>query len=152
MCVVHFSWLVFLGCWHMTMCLDHGAVSLGDHLAHLDLVPSIATRNRKDQFWSLVSSMLSRMHFMTSWVVCQAVDFHTSSWLNVLPLVHHQFDLSARQSCDTSACTIITHYSWCQHLVIGVKKTSVCWIATRVVWSLSIIVKSEMLWSYAYMD
>jgi len=34
---------------------------------------------------------------MTSHVVQRAVDFHTSGWLNVLPLIHHHFDLSAQQ-------------------------------------------------------
>ena len=40
------------------------------------------------------------MPSLTSHAVQHAVDFHTSVWLNVLPLVHHHFDLSAQQFCN----------------------------------------------------
>ena len=37
---------------------------------------------------------------MTGCAVWGAVDFHASGWLNVLPLAHHHFDLSAQEFRD----------------------------------------------------
>ena len=37
---------------------------------------------------------------MTGRAIQRAVDFHTSRWLNVLPLVHHHLNLSAQQFRD----------------------------------------------------
>jgi len=80
--------------------VNHVHVSLADHHAHLDTVHSNVTRCREDQFRLVFSSVLSGMPSMTSRVVQRAVDFHTSGWLNVLPLIHHHFDLSAQQFRD----------------------------------------------------
>jgi len=73
--------------------VNHGHVS--HHHTHLDMVHSNVTRCREDQFHLVFSSVLSGMPFMTSCAVQCAVDFHISSSLNVLPLIHHHFDLSA---------------------------------------------------------
>ena len=40
------------------------------------------------------------MPSLTTFTVQHVVDFHTYGWLNVLPLGHHHFDLSAQQFCD----------------------------------------------------
>ena len=42
----------------------------------------------------------SCMPSLTGHAVQHGVDFHTSGKLNVLPLVHHPFDMSAHQFCD----------------------------------------------------
>ena len=72
-------------------------VHLTDHLAHLDAVHSGVTKDREDQFRLLLSSLLPGL---PSCAVQRAVDSHTSGWLNVLPLAHHHFDLSAQQFRD----------------------------------------------------
>ena len=41
-------------------------------------------------------------------VIMRAVDWKTSGWLNVLPIAHHQFDLSAVKFCDALAM----RYCW----------------------------------------
>ena len=71
-----------------------------DHLAHLDAVHSGVTKDREDQFWLLLSSLLSGLPSLTSHAVQRAVDSHASGWLNVLPLAHHHFDLFAQQFRD----------------------------------------------------
>ena len=80
--------------------IHHEEVYLTDHLAHLDAVHSDVTKDREDQFRLLLSSMLPGLPSLTSRAVQRAVDSHTSGWLNVLPLAHHHFDLSAQQFCD----------------------------------------------------
>jgi len=84
----------------VSVIMNHGHVSLADHHAHLDMVHSNVTRCCEDQFHLVFSSVLSGMPSMTFHAVQRAVDFHTSDWLNVLPLIHHHFDLSAQQFCD----------------------------------------------------
>jgi len=80
--------------------VSHVAVSLADHHVHLDMICSNVTSCREDQFHLVFSSVLSGMPSMTSCAVQWAVGFHTSGWLNVLPLIHHHFDLSAQQFHD----------------------------------------------------
>ena len=74
----------------------HEEVHLTDHLAHLDAVHSGVTKDRGDQFRLLLSSLPS----LTSRAIQWAVDSHTFGGLNVLPLAHHHFDLSAQQFHD----------------------------------------------------
>jgi len=80
--------------------ISHGAVSLADHHAYLDMIHSNVTRCHEDQFRLVFFSVLSGMPSMTSHAIQWVVDFHISGWLNVLPLVHHHFDLSAQQFHD----------------------------------------------------
>ena len=80
--------------------IHHEEVRLTDHLAHLDAVHSGVTKDREDQFRLLLSSLLPGLPSLTSHAVQRAVDSHTSGWLNVLPLTHHHFDLSAQQFRD----------------------------------------------------
>ena len=80
--------------------IHHEDVRLTDHLAHLDAVHSDVTKDREDQFRLLLSSLLPGLPSLTSRAVQRAVDSHTSGWLNVLPLAHHHFDLSAQQFRD----------------------------------------------------
>jgi len=80
--------------------VNHGLVSLADHHAHLDMVHSNVTRCHDDQCLLVFSSVLSGMPYMTFCAVQRAVDFHTSGWLNVLPLIHHHFDLSTQYFHD----------------------------------------------------
>ena len=54
----------------------------------------------EDQFRTSFVSTLSGLPTITGRAIRRAVDFHTSSWSNVLPLVHHHFDLSAQQFRD----------------------------------------------------
>ena len=75
--------------------IHHEEVHLTDHLTHLDAVHSGVIKDREDQFWLLLSSLLPGLPSLTSRAVQRAVDSHTSGWLNVLPLAHHHFDLSA---------------------------------------------------------
>jgi len=77
--------------------INHGVVSSADHHTHLDVVHYDVTRCHEDQFRLVFSSVLSGMPSMTSRAVQRVVYFHTSGWLNVLPLIHHHFDLSAQQ-------------------------------------------------------
>ena len=80
--------------------IHHEEVHLTDHLAYLDAVHSGVTKDREDQFRLLLSSLLPGLPSLTSRAVQQAVDSHTSGWLNVLLLAHHHFDLSAQQFRD----------------------------------------------------
>ena len=66
-----------------------------DHLAHLDAIHSGVTKDREDQF-----QLLPGLPSLTSRAVQQAVDSHTSGWLNVLPLTRHHFDLSVQHFRD----------------------------------------------------
>ena len=84
----------------VTAIVNREVVCLADHLAHLVVVHSRVTASRDDQCRLLLSSLLSSMLSVTTRAVKRAVDFHTSGWLNVLPLVHHHFDLSAQQFRD----------------------------------------------------
>ena len=80
--------------------IHHEEIHLTNHLAHLDAVHSGVTKDCEDQFRLLLSSMLPGLPSLTSLAVQWAVDSHTSGWLNVLPLTHHHFDLSAQQFHD----------------------------------------------------
>ena len=80
--------------------IHHEEIHLTDHFAHLDAVHSGVTKHRDDQFRLLLSSLLPGLPSLTSRAVQRAVDSHTSGWLNVLPLAHHHFDLSAQQFRD----------------------------------------------------
>ena len=51
-------------------------------------------------FRLLLSSLLPGLPSLTSRAIQRAVDSHTFGWLNVLPLAHHHFDLSAQQFRD----------------------------------------------------
>jgi len=128
--------------------VNHVHVSLADHHAHLDTFHSNVTRCREDQFRLVFSSVLSGMPSMTSCAVQHAVDFHTSGWLNVLPLIHHHFDLSAQQF----------HYALClrYHRPLSLIPASCdgcgedfnlthALDCCKVVWSLSIIMRLGML-------
>ena len=80
--------------------VNQGAISLANHFAYLDMVHAAVTRSHEDQYQLSLSSLLSSMPSLTSHAVHCAVDFPTSGWLNVLPLIHHHFDLSAQQFHD----------------------------------------------------
>ena len=82
--------------------INQSVVSLADNLAHLDLVHSRIVQSCEDQFQTSFASIfiLSGLPPITGRAIWWAVDFHTSNWLNVLPLVHHHFDLSVQQFCD----------------------------------------------------
>ena len=73
---------------------------LAGHFAHLDVVHAAVTGSCEDQYKLSLSSLLSCMPSLTGCAIQHSVDFHTSGWLSVLPLVHHHFDLSAQQFCD----------------------------------------------------
>ena len=80
--------------------IHHEEVHLTDHLAHLDAVHSGVTKDREDQLRLLLSSLSPGLPSLTSRAIQQAIDSHTSGWLNVLPLAHHHFNLSAQQFRD----------------------------------------------------
>ena len=80
--------------------IHHEEVRLTDHLPHLDAVHSGVTKDREDQFRFVALLFVAWFAFLTSRAVQRAVDSHTSGWLNVLPLTHHLFDLSAQQFHD----------------------------------------------------
>ena len=77
--------------------VNQGVVPLANHFAHLVVVHAAVTRNHKDPYQLSLSPLLSCMPSLTVLAVQRAVDFYTSGWLNVLPLIHHHFDLSAQQ-------------------------------------------------------
>ena len=80
--------------------IHHKEVCLTDHLAHLDAVHSGVTKDRENHFRLLLSSLFPGLPSFTFRAVQRAADSHTSGWLNVLPLAHHHFDLSAQQFRD----------------------------------------------------
>ena len=80
--------------------VNHDAVSLVDHLNHLDMVHADVTKRHEDKFHLLLSSVLSCMPSSVCHAIQQAVDFRITGWLKILPLVHHHFDLSAQQFHD----------------------------------------------------
>ena len=126
-----------------------GRVCLADYLAHLNAVHIRVTRDCGDQSCLLLSSLLSGFPFLTTHPVQQAIDFCTSSWLNVLPLAYHHFDPSAQQFNDTLSLWYHHPLSLMLALCDGCGGDSVGlmhWIVVRVVCSLSTIMKSGMLW------
>ena len=98
-CVDSASLLFQFSCESSALLIDaivnQGAVSLANHFTYLDMVHAAVTRSHEDQYQLSLSSLLSSMPSLTSRAIQCAVDFHTSGWLNVLPLIHHHFDLSA---------------------------------------------------------
>ena len=102
--------------------IHHEEVHLTDHLAHLGAVHSGVTKDREDQFLLLFSSLLPGLPSLTSCAVQWAVDSHTSGWLNVLPLAHHHFDLSAKQFRDALCLRYHRPLSLCLLLVMGVEE------------------------------
>ena len=87
----------------------HEEVHLTDHLAHLDAVHSGVTKDREDQFRLLLSSLLPGLPSLTSHAVQRAVDFHTSGWLNVLPLATIILICLHSNSVMLFVCDIIAH-------------------------------------------
>lgn len=83
--------------------VNQGAVSLANHFAYLNMVHAAVTRSHEDQY-------------QLCFLLCCSVGFHTSGWLNVLPLIHHHFDLSAQQFRDT----LCLHY----HHLLSLMPTS----------------------------
>jgi len=64
--------------------------------------------HQRVQDWRKLEEALEPMDNRKRHVIMRAVDGKTSSWLNVLPVAHHQFDLSAIKFRDALAL----RYCW----------------------------------------
>lgn len=93
---------IFQACFHSLVdaITNHEVFCLSGHLVHLDMVHFSVSGNHEDQFYQSLSSLLSSLPSLTTRAVQRAMVFHTSCWLNVLPLAHHYFDLSAQKFRD----------------------------------------------------
>ena len=74
-----------------------------------DLVHSRIVQSREDHFWTSFASTLSGLPPMTGRVIRGAVNFHTSSWLNVLLLVHHHMHFDCQHSSFRDALCLCYH-------------------------------------------